>query len=79
MANAKVNGVHIGRQELTKDDIPAIFYRRYPFYISGELNVLEFARVCDMSITRAYRGILLVEKLTIDLDSEFFDKKNSKI
>ena len=55
MANAKAKGVRIGRPELTKDDIPAIFYRHYPAYVRGELNVSELARVCDMSRTRVYR------------------------
>ena len=52
MANAKAKGVRIGRPELTKDDIPAIFYRHYPSYISDELKVSELVRVCDMSRTR---------------------------
>ena len=55
MANAKAKGVRIGRPELTRDDIPAIFYRHYPAYVRGELNVSELARVCDMSRTRVYR------------------------
>ena len=54
MANAKAKGVRIGRPELTKEDIPPIFYRHYPSYISGELNISELARVCDMSRTRVY-------------------------
>ena len=55
MANAKAKGVKIGRPQLTKDDIPPIFYRHYPAYVRGELNVSELARVCDMSRTRVYR------------------------
>ena len=61
MANAKAKGVRIGRPELTKDDIPAIFYRHYPSYVSGELNVSELARVCDMSRTRVYRYIKVLQ------------------
>ena len=61
MANAKAKGVRIGRPELTKDDIPAIFYRHYPSYVSGELNVSELARVCDMSRTRVYRYIKILK------------------
>ena len=57
MANAKAKGVRIGRPELTKDDIPTIFYRHYPSYVSGELNVSELARVCGMSRRRVYRYI----------------------
>ena len=55
MANAKAKGVRLGRPPLSKDDIPAIFYRHYPAYVSGELNVSELARVCDMSRTTVYR------------------------
>ena len=55
MANAKAKGVRIGRPPLSKDDIPAIFYRHYPAYVSGELNVSELARVCDMSRTTVYK------------------------
>lgn len=61
MANAKAKGVRIGRPELTKDDIPAIFYRHYPAYVSGKLNVSELARVCDMSRTRVYRYIKILK------------------
>ena len=45
MANAKAKGVRIGRPQMTKDDIPQIFYRHYPAYLSGDLNVSELARV----------------------------------
>ena len=62
MANAKAKGVRIGRPELTKDDIPAIFYRHYPSYVRGELNVSELARVCDMSRTRVYRYIKVINE-----------------
>ena len=61
MANAKAKGVRIGRPELTKEDIPPIFYRHYPSYVSGELNVSELARVCDMSRTRVYRYIKVLK------------------
>ena len=61
MKNAKAKGVRIGRPELTKDDSPAIFYRHYPSYVSGELNVSELARVCDMSRTRVYRYIKVLK------------------
>ena len=61
MANAKAKGVRIGRSELTKEDIPPIFYRHYPSYISGELNISELARVCNMSRTRVYRYIKILK------------------
>ncbi len=49
MENARAKGRRIGRPETTLDDIPAIFFRHYPMYISGALNKAEFARVCDLS------------------------------
>ena len=57
MANAKAKGVRLGRPNLTKDDIPPIFYRHFPSYVSGKLNVSELARVCDMSRTTVYKYI----------------------
>ena len=57
VANARAKGIKLGRPELTKDDIPAIFYRHYPTYVSGELNISELARVCDMSRTTIYKYI----------------------
>ena len=61
MANAKAKGVKIGRLQLTADNIPANFYRHYPAYKSGQLNLSEFARVCDLSRTTIYKYISLLE------------------
>lgn len=62
MANAKAKGVRIGRPRLTKDEIPPIFYRHYPAYVNGELNVSELARVCNLSRTTVYKYIKHVER-----------------
>lgn len=61
MANAKAKGVKVGRPQLTADNIPAIFYRHYPAFQSGQLNLSEFARVCDLSRTTIYKYISLLE------------------
>ena len=61
MANAKAKGVKIGRPQLTADNIPASFYRHYPAYKSGQLNLSEFARVCDLSRTTIYKYINMIE------------------
>lgn len=61
MANAKAKGKQIGRPQITKDSIPAIFLRHYPAYKSGKLNVSEFSRVCDLSRTTIYKYISLLE------------------
>ena len=61
MANAKAKGKQIGRPQVTKDNIPAIFLRHYPAYKSGHLNISEFSRVCDLSRTTIYKYISLLE------------------
>lgn len=61
MANAKAKGAKIGRPTVTKDNIPSQFYRHYPSYKSGQLNVSELARVCDLSRTTVYKYIELLE------------------
>ena len=61
MANAKAKGVKIGRPQATKDDIPAIFYKHYPAFVQGNLNISEFARVCDLSMTTIYKYLNLLD------------------
>ena len=62
MANAKAKGKQIGRPQTTKNSIPAIFRPHYPAYKSGQLNVSELARVCDLSRTTVYKYLSLLEK-----------------
>lgn len=62
MANAKAKGIRIGRPNLTKEQIPQIFYRHYPAYKNGTLNISELARVCEMSRTTVYRYIDIISK-----------------
>lgn len=61
MANAKAKGKKIGRPQTTKDSIPAVFLRHYPAYKSGQLNITELSRVCDLSRTTIYKYISLLE------------------
>ena len=61
MANARAKGKQIGRPQTTKDSIPAIFLRHYPAYKSGQLNITELSRVCDLSRTTVYKYIALLE------------------
>ena len=61
MANAKAKGVKIGRPQATKDDIPAIFYKHYPAFVQGNLNISELARVCDLSRTTIYKYLNLLD------------------
>ena len=61
MANAKAKGKQIGRPQITRDSIPAIFLRHYPAFKNGQLNISELARVCDLSRTTGYKYIGLLE------------------
>ena len=61
MANAKAKGAKIGRPQVSKEDIPSVFFRHYPTFKAGHLNVSEFARVCDLSRTTVYKYLSLLE------------------
>ena len=62
MENARAKGSKIGRPHTTKDDIPPIFYRHYPAYMAGSLNIAELARVCDMSRTTVYKYLEMLKE-----------------
>ena len=60
MANAKAKGAKIGRPQVTAEEIPSVFYRHYPAFKKGSLNVSELARVCNLSRTTVYKYISLL-------------------
>lgn len=60
VANAKAKGVKVGRPKLTKEDIPALFYKHYPAYAAGKMNITELERVCDLSRPTVYKYIKLI-------------------
>ncbi len=60
MANAKAKGKKVGRPQTTKDDIPAVFYKHYPAFMSGTLNVSELARICGLSRPTVYKYLKIV-------------------
>lgn len=61
MANAKLKGKIIGRPQVSKENIPNIFYKYYPGYKSKKINITEFSRLCDMSRTTIYKYLKIVE------------------
>ena len=61
MENARTKGRKIGRPQTTIAQIPSGFLRHYPAYKSGQLNLSELARVCDLSRTTVYKYIYLLE------------------
>ena len=60
MAAARAKGKQIGRKPTSKADIPAAFYRHYPAYASGQLNVSELARVCGLSRPTVYKYLRIM-------------------
>ena len=60
LANAREKGTRIGRPNTTADDIPSVFYKHYPAYASGQLNLSEFARVCGLSRPSIYKYLRLL-------------------
>lgn len=61
MANAKAKGKRVGRKPTTKDDIPAAFYKHFPEFAAGKLNVSELARVCNLSRPTTYKYLRLIK------------------
>ena len=61
MENARAKGARIGRPQTTPDQIPPVFFRHYPAFKAGNLNLSEFARVCGMSRTTVYKYVSLLE------------------
>lgn len=60
MQNAKAKGKRVGRRPTTKEDIPPLFYKHYPAYGAGTMNVSEFARVCGLSRPTVYKYLRLI-------------------
>ena len=60
MQNAIAKGKHVGRRPTTKDDIPAVFYKHYPAYAARQINVSEFARLCELSRPTVYKYLRLI-------------------
>ena len=60
MQNAKAKGKKIGRRPTTKDDLPAVFYKHYPAFSAGKMNLSELARVCDLSRPTVYKYLKLI-------------------
>lgn len=61
MANAKAKGAKIGRPKTTKDDIPPLFYKHYPMYKKGDLNITDLSRLCEVSRKTIYKYLSLLK------------------
>ena len=60
MKNVIDKGVKVGRRPTTKDDIPAVFYKHYPAFSAGKMNLSELARVCNLSRPTVYKYLKLI-------------------
>ena len=60
MQNAKAKGKKVGRRPTTKDNIPAVFYKHYPAFSAGKMNLSELARVCNLSRPTVYKYLKLI-------------------
>ena len=60
MENAKSKGKRIGRPQTTKEDIPTVFYKHYPAFVAGSMNLTELARVCGLSRPTVYKYLKLI-------------------
>ena len=60
MMNAAACGRKIGRPQTTKDDIPSVFFKHYPSFVSGKMNVSELARICSLSRPTIYKYLKII-------------------
>ena len=60
LANAREKGRRLGRPSTTKEDIPAVFYKHYPAYANGSMNVSELARICGLSRPTVYKYLKMI-------------------
>jgi len=61
VANAKAKGKPIGRPRTTLEDIPSLFYKYYPRYKDGQMNISELARMCELSRPTVYKYIRMMK------------------
>ena len=61
MQNARAKGKPLGRPKVTKNDIPAAFYKCYALYKDGKVTVADCAKMLGRSRTTVYKYIAMVE------------------
>ena len=62
MENARTKGKRIGRPPVTTATIPDSFFRYFSRYQSGQINLSELARLCQISRPTVYRYIATIER-----------------
>lgn len=61
LENARAKGVKLGRPKVNRDNIPAVFYKYYPMFRNGKINLSELSRLCRISRVTIYRYLDIVE------------------
>lgn len=61
LENARTKGKHIGRYKTKIEDIPQSFFRYYPKFSNGVINLSEFARLAGLSRNSVYKYLRIVE------------------
>ncbi len=61
LENARAKGVKLGRPKVNRDNIPAVFYKYYPMFRNGKINLSELSRLCRISRVTIYRYLNIVE------------------
>ena len=62
MANASAKGKQIGRPKLSYETIPAEFFKYFPKYNNGEINISEFSRLMRCSRTTIYKYLNMINE-----------------
>lgn len=62
MDNARAKGKKIGRKKTTENDIPQSFFRYYPQFVNGSINLSEFSRLSVLSRNSIYKYLKIVGK-----------------
>jgi len=60
MENARAKGKKLGRPQTTKEDIPTVFFKHYPTFVAGKMNVSELARVCGLCRPTVYKYLRMI-------------------
>ena len=59
--NARAKGKKLGRPKTDIENIPDIFFRYYPKYKNKQINISEFAKLCNFSRTTIYKYVNIAE------------------
>ena len=59
--NARAKGKQIGRKKTTEETIPQSFFRYYPQFVKGNVNLSEFARLSGLSRNSVYKYLKIVD------------------